>query len=283
MNIRRITSLTAFLSFFVVLLTSVILYIVPHGRVAYWADWRLWTLSKEQWGAIHINTGVLFILSLLLHIYYNWKPIVLYLKNKAKKISVFTPDFNAALIMILACVAGTYFSIPPFSTIIDISDAIKDAAAVKYGEPPYGHAELSSLKTIAKKTDIDLTAGIESLRGAGYRVENEHQTLKEIAENNGVSPQRIYLSMTPVPERSGGVSGKSEKIPEAPAPGTGNRTLADFCSQYDLNITVVMRALKESGIQSKEDMTIKKTAEINNMSAIDVYDRIRGLAEQLYN
>lgn len=51
---RKITSLTAFLSFFMMLLTSVVLYLTPQGRVAYWADWRLLGLSKEQWGAIHI-------------------------------------------------------------------------------------------------------------------------------------------------------------------------------------------------------------------------------------
>ena len=80
-KIKRITSLTAFLSFFVVLLTSIVLYIVPQGRIAYWADWRLWSLSKGQWGDVHINVGCLFLLALSLHIYYNWKPIVLYLKN----------------------------------------------------------------------------------------------------------------------------------------------------------------------------------------------------------
>ena len=132
MNIRRITSLTAFLSFFIVLLTSVILYIVPQGRVAYWADWRLWSLSKEQWGAIHINVGVLFLFALSLHIYYNWKPIVLYLKNKARRLRIFTKDFNVAALFVLCFIIGSYSDIPPFSTIITISDEIKEAAARTY-------------------------------------------------------------------------------------------------------------------------------------------------------
>lgn len=62
--------------------TSVILYIVPHGRIAYWSDWHLFGLSKEEWGRIHNNLGVLFLLSLFLNLYYNWKPILFYLKNK---------------------------------------------------------------------------------------------------------------------------------------------------------------------------------------------------------
>ena len=50
MKMRKITSLTAALSFLLMVLTSIILYIVPQGRVAYWADWRLWGLSKTDWG-----------------------------------------------------------------------------------------------------------------------------------------------------------------------------------------------------------------------------------------
>jgi hypothetical protein len=60
-------------------LTSIILYIVPQGRVAYWADWKLWGLTKTDWGNIHINLGLLFLIALFIHIYYNWKPLINYL------------------------------------------------------------------------------------------------------------------------------------------------------------------------------------------------------------
>ncbi|MCK4621505.1 MAG: DUF4405 domain-containing protein [Desulfuromonadales bacterium] len=50
MNMRKITSLIALISFVLLMLTSIILYIVPSGRVAYWAGWRLWALNKEDWG-----------------------------------------------------------------------------------------------------------------------------------------------------------------------------------------------------------------------------------------
>ena len=50
MRIRKITSLTAGLAFIVMLVTSIILYIVPQGRVAYWADWKLWGLTQNRLG-----------------------------------------------------------------------------------------------------------------------------------------------------------------------------------------------------------------------------------------
>ena len=57
-----------------------ILYIVPQGRVAYWADWKFWGLTKTDWGNIHINLGLLFLIALFIHIYYNWKPLINYLQ-----------------------------------------------------------------------------------------------------------------------------------------------------------------------------------------------------------
>ncbi|MGD9014349.1 MAG: DUF4405 domain-containing protein, partial [Desulfobacterales bacterium] len=99
MNIRRVTSLTALLSFMLLFITIIVLYIVPQGRVAYWADWRLWGLTKSQWGNIHINVGLLFLLSIFLHIYYNWKALLNYLKDKAKNLKVLTREFNVALVL----------------------------------------------------------------------------------------------------------------------------------------------------------------------------------------
>jgi hypothetical protein len=131
MNVRRITSLTALLSFLLLFVTLVVLYIVPQGRVAYWADWRLWGLTKEQWGNFHINVGLLFLLSMFLHIYYNWKTLLSYFKSKTRRLKVLTREFNAALMLTLTFAIGTYFELVPFSWVLQLNDHLKDAAAVK--------------------------------------------------------------------------------------------------------------------------------------------------------
>ena len=134
MNIRRVVSLTAALAFVGMVLTSVILYIVPQGRVAYWADWRLMGLSKTQWGAVHINLGLLFLVALALHVYYNWKPLTQYLKNRARQWKILTPEFNLAAVLVVVFTVGTLAGWPPFTTILALQDDIKAAAARKYGE-----------------------------------------------------------------------------------------------------------------------------------------------------
>ncbi len=197
MKMRKIVSLTAALSFLLMVLTSIVLYIVPHGRVAYWADWRLWGLTKSDWGNIHINLGLLFLTALFLHIYYNWKPLVSYLKDKSKQIKVFTPEFNVAIVVTIGFVVGSCFLVPPFSWVMTLNDYIKDAGVEKYGEPPYGHAEQSSLKTFCKKMNLDIGKSMELLNQAGYSVENGDITLEEIGRRFNTPPQQIFERIRP--------------------------------------------------------------------------------------
>lgn len=261
--------------FALLLLTGFILYIVPHGRVAYWADWRLWGLSKTQWTDIHLNVSLLFILSGFLHIYYNWKQIVSYLKNRAKKIKIFTKDFNIALLITVIFVAGTYFMIPPFSWVLNLSESIKDAASVKYGEPPYGHAELSTVKTFAKKMGFDAEDAIQKVKKRGLKIEGPEQTLKDIANANGLSPQGLYLMMKPEKEES--LTGTGS-LPDSPPPGIGRRPLADLCSEFGLNTKDVLRGLSKRKIDASAEMTIKEIAEKRGMSPVDVYGIIKELS-----
>jgi hypothetical protein len=273
MKIRRVTSLTALLSFALLIITGIVLYIVPHGRIAYWADWHLWGLTKTEWNNIHINLGILLLLSISLHIYYNWKTIVSYLKNKAKQVKVFTREFNIALVLTIIFTLGTYLFIPPFSWVLEFSDFIKDSAAVEYGEPPYGHAELSSLKSFTSKIGFDLDQSMVRLKKAGIKFESAGQTLREIARTNRLSPQQLYLAMEPGFEPAG-----SKKMPNIPPAGLGKRSLADICQEYNFNIPTIMRGLANNNIKASSDLSIKKIAEQNSMKPIDVYEIVKKLS-----
>lgn len=271
--IRKITSLTALLSFILLMLTSVILYIVPAGRVAYWADYHLWGLTKGEWGNLHINLGVLLLLSIILHTYYNWNAVMAYLKNKTKEFKLFTREFNAALVLVVLFSLGTYFEVPPFSTIIVISESISADAEKFYGEPPYGHAELSSIKTFAKKMQLDLELSMRRLKDAGFIVKNSDQPLLEIAAANQTSPKEIYLIISPLNERV------MNTFPSQAPTGLGKRPLIDLCQEYSVSSKVVLGILAENGIQAREEMSIKEIADAAGKDALSIYEIIReGLA-----
>ncbi|MBW1697527.1 MAG: DUF4405 domain-containing protein [Deltaproteobacteria bacterium] len=292
MNIRRITSLTALLSFTIILISSFILYIVPQGRIAYWADWRLWGLSKEQWTNIHMINGLLFLISIFLHIYYNWNPIMTYLKNRAKQLKIFTREFNVALLLTALFTIGTYFAMPPFQWVIDLSDTIKEAAAKKYGEPPYGHAELSSLRTLAKRQGFDLIDAKERLKKAGIRFENENQKIKDVARLNGISPQQVYLAMkperkvkliaaspasyTPFLSSTGKNSSAADSALEGQKPiGLGKMTITEVCAKYNLNLQTALKNLADAGIQATPEDKMKKTAERHDTTPFDLLEAMR--------
>ena len=276
MKIRKIASLTALVSFVLEVITSVVLYIVPPGRVAYWSDWHLWGLSKSEWEAMHINLGVLFLLAISFHIYYNWKPITAYLKSKAKQLKIFTKEFNVALILSILFISGTYFETPPLSWIIELGENIKDSGAKKYGEPPYGHAELSSLKTFTSKMGLDLAESTERLARAGIKFESNKQTIQEIANLNKIPAQQIYLAMKPIKQDK-----ETTGLPDEPKPGLGRITLSDLCREYQLNLSGLLKALETKKIKASGDMKIKEIAEHNELTPIDFYEIIRESSDSL--
>jgi hypothetical protein len=270
MKMRKITSLTALLAFILMVISSVVLFVVPQGRVAYWADWRLWGLSKEQWGELHINLGLLFLVSLAVHIYYNWKPITAYLKDRAKNVKVFTPEFNAALALVTLFSVGTLLGLPPFSGVQALNTAFKTAAAEKYGEPPYGHAELSTLQSFAKKTGIDVQDALRKLREGGFSGIDPRRSLAEMAAANRVPPQQLYEAM-----KQPSLEVASPAMPETPPPGTGNLTLSDLCRRYGLDAAVVVAGLEESRIQAEKEQTLKEIAAAAGIGPAEVFDAVR--------
>jgi hypothetical protein len=190
------------------------------------------------------------------------------LKNRAKEFRLFTKEFNVALLVTLAFTLGTFFEIPPFSAILELGESISAEANAFYGEPPYGHAELSSMQTFTRKMEIDLTTSIKRLKNAGLEIMNSSQTLKEIAQANNVSPNDIYLIISPLEERE-------KTFPKEPPAGLGKRPLIDLCQEYSISIKSVLSILADNNIDAKETMSIKEIAELTNKDPFTVYELIR--------
>lgn len=276
MNMRRITSLTGLVSFVIIVLTSVVLYIAPHGRVAYWADWHFWGLTKVQWTDVHLNVGILFLLALFLHIYYNWKPIMAYLKNKARQMKFFTADMNMALALTVVFTVGTLALVPPFSSVLEFSEAIKEAAGEKYGEPPWGHAELSPIGSFARKMGWNPEEAISLLKASGYEVSGPQMTVGEIAAAKGVPPQTVYLLMKGQLEAPAAPKGT---LPDSPPAGFGQRSLEEIAATYQVPLQPMVDALKAKGVEVDTGKGLKNLAADANMSPYDLFDIIKEAAK----
>jgi hypothetical protein len=128
---RKITSLSLGFSFLIMSFTGIVLYIAPSGRVSRWLDWHLFGLDKIQYQELHTTSMVIFLIFGILHIYYNWKSIVNYMKDSSKKISFTKKEFLIAFILNVLFVIGTLTLIQPFKGFIDLGNNIKNSWGAK--------------------------------------------------------------------------------------------------------------------------------------------------------
>lgn len=201
MKLRKIVSLTALLSFVLLLLSSVVLYISPSGRIANWVNWRVLGLDHHQWGDLHTNLGLLFTVVCLIHTVINWKCIVVYLRNKACQLRIFTGDFMVAILITFLVVLLTVLHLPPLNGVQKLNDKIQKSSVDRYGIPPYGQAQGATLKSFCLRTRINLDEAIQKLNAADLKGVTEEVTLLEIADANHITPQKVYdlMRSTPLP------------------------------------------------------------------------------------
>ena len=272
MSLRRIVSLTLFLAIAMMLTSSIILYIVPHGRVAYWASWKLWGLSKTQWGNLHTNAGLLMLIAASFHLYYNWRPVTSYMKNKARDFKLFTPNFNAALAVTAVVATLTLLELPPVVWVQDLGESIKDDGTETYGEPPYGHAEESSLRIFLRNVGLDPEVAKANLAAEGIEANDPDILIADLARDNTLSPQALFEIMKgPEDKRPTG----PKAIPTTMPAGSGRLTLEAFCQSYNRDVAEAVTILESAGVKVDPDHALKDIAADNEMEALDLLDLLR--------
>lgn len=270
-NLRKITSLTALLSFAVLVTSGVVLFLTPQGRVAYWSEWHLWGLTKEAWGSMHILLSLLFLVTGIVHIVLNWRPIMLYLRDRQRRLRVLTPEFIVSAVLTILFTAGSLLGWPPFRWVMDLNTFAKDQASRAYGEPPYGHAEQSSLQAFAQKTGMDIEKAQALLKARGIAFEGPQQRLQDIAKRNHLTPQQVNLAM----KAAETVKNSMGQLPEEVAPGLGRKTLEDLCREYGLDLARVRTILEARMMNVKTDQSMRALAEANGTGPHELYAVIR--------
>ena len=277
---RAFVSLCSLVSFILLCFTGIILYIEPHGRVAYWTKWHLLSLEKDQWGNIHIYAGLLFLVAGGFHIYYNWKPLTHYLSKKIKSTLRYKRELMISSALFIWVVVSGIGSLPPLVYVSDLAEAIKTSWVTSPElEPPFGHAELVSLQTFCKKQRIPLDQAVLELRNAGFTVDSPKSTLAEIAETQGTSGMGVYevikkLEAKPEAMEPGG-TWTAETVEETFAgTGLGNKTIGQIIKEMALDPAKVYPRLKAIGIEAKDEDRLRSLAEENNTTPIHLMTTI---------
>jgi hypothetical protein len=274
-GLRAFISVLTALSFLLMALTGAVAFLMPEGRVAYWVDWRLVGLAKDDWGSLHLFTSVLFLGAGGAHLVLNWKSFLSHLKGRVSQGWRRRRELGAALAVCVLVMAGSLRPFPPFTWVLSGEKWTK-ATWIKSPEhePPYGHAEQTSLSVFAKKMQIDLPPALEELAGAGIRVEHPSWPLEKIAQANQISPAALYRILKrhqrPDPEQARSFATREEVEEAFTGTGVGNRTLDQICEGIGLAPEVARNRLARAGVPASPGETLKAAAERHGLKPIDL-------------
>lgn len=243
---RKFISVTLFYALLFTLITGIVLYIMPHGRVAYWTDWHLLGLNKDQWESIHILFGLIMLVAGIWHLCLNWKAFKRYVWPKNKV----SPSFVGLTLLSFLLLLTAIKDLPPASILMDWKEQLKSAWQPKaFIPPPVPHAELLPLETLVKKEGLSLDQALQLLQEKNIVVPSPKLSLKEIARLNGTSPEAIYrLLIKNRPNQQGAVS----------IPQPGRRTLREICSALGYNQETCTRVLAKHGLTPVWDKPLKE-------------------------
>ncbi len=277
---RVFTSLLTAVGFVLMVLSGLVAYIVPHGRVAYWTDWRLLGLSKNQWGDIHILAGILFLIAACFHIYFNWNPLLRHISSRVQQGAKLKSELFTALLIGLLVVIGGISQIPPLNYLLDLNGYIKRAwVPTKESEPPFGHAELLSLKALCGKQKIPVDQAVAELKAKGIKLGSGELSLAEIAQNNRQSPMEVYSVIQHLEPQIAPPPSEEQLTPRMveekfAGSGIGRKSLSDVTTAMGLDLRKTRVRLEKMGIVVREDESLKTAAIRNNLFPIEILKAI---------
>ena len=150
---------------------------------------------------------------------------------------------------------------------------IKKYQADKHGNPPYGHAELSSLESFCGCLGLNADEVVSKLKEKQLKGEiNKDTVIIDIAKANDMIPQQLYDTI-----RSAISSGdSSSQLPINAPEGTGTMTLNQLCSTYGLPLDSAILRLKTNNIEATCKQTIKEIGQAHDIHPHKVYELLRG-------
>ncbi len=244
---RHWISLFLFYATVLVILTGLVLYFMPPGRVAYWTDWRFLGWDKDQWESIHILFGFLMIVLAGWHLYLNWKPFKRYLGSLKSPRGAFISVTLATVLLLALSVKD----LPPASWLMALRAHLKASWGQPPVPPPIPHAELLSLEALLKREKIPAEKALPFLKKHGIKVPSIQMSLKELARINRTTPADLYLLL--LKSKKNAVSSYSIFQP-------GRKTLAEVCRLLELPRETCQQVLENHGIQPDWEVPLRELA-----------------------
>lgn len=268
---RAFTSLYITLSLILIIVSGVILYIAPPGRIAKWSYIPILGLEKDQWQALHTIFTFLFIIANGFHLYFNWKPFLSYLSDKRKQLFRLRKELLSTIVIVIGIFYLTLINIQPVKSVMDFGESMKNDWSIDSSEPPIPHAEEMTIGELAKIMKKDPQIIIVHLNKHGISVD-EKSVVKEIAQRHDISPQMVFEKMQ-IPKNS-------KTAHEEVKRGYGRRSVIQICEEKNISLEEGLSRLRKSRIEATGESTLRDIAQKYNISPIEIVKIIEYTAQQ---
>ncbi len=197
---RAFVSLLTGVSFVLMSVSGILLYIAPSARRAAEMDWSIWALPRVQWTALHLTFSSLFVISAVAHGWLNRKPLLNYLKIKVRATRRLRWEWLAVVLLAALTAWGTLRPFEPFATLLDQRERFRRPELAQDNSPAetVGMRQVT-LEDYCRQMDLDIEAVLEKLRDDGISAEKS-DTLYAIAQRNNIRPgplRRMIESESP--------------------------------------------------------------------------------------
>jgi hypothetical protein len=270
-NWRGTMSLLAASSFVVMTVTGIVLYVSPQGRVAHWADWRVAGLDKEQWGALHTTSSLLFMVAACVHLYFNWRVFLHYIRV-ARQFNL-KREMAATLLITAVVIAGTVWEVPPFGSIMAANTRIKAYWDARSAQAPYPHAEAATLEEFARQTGTNLEQLKTRLAEMGVDANDPATTIGSAARQLDLSPGELFERLGAAGRGAG--AGRRGGGGGGGGSGFGRQTLEQVCRASGVDVQQAIAMLKAEGVQAGAGETLRDIADRAGVRPPDILDMIR--------
>jgi hypothetical protein len=268
-----LTALVA-LSFVLLLASGTILFLAPPGRVANWTRWAVLGLRKSDWTGLHVWFSVVFLAVVGGHLFFNWRPLLSTLKDRATRRIALRREWIVAAGVVAAVAIGTLRHVTPFEALLAWSEQWKESWDRPAERAPIPHAELLTLAALAEQGGVSLAAATGRLQAKGVRDFTGETVVRDIAERANQSARELYdIILNPGSDRASFASDGGALR------GLGWKTLAQFCADEGIELAAALGRLKTDGVTADETLTLREIATASGRKPYELPGLIRGSAQ----
>jgi len=271
-KLRSFTSFSLVFSTLIMSFSGFILYVAPPGRIANWGDWKLLLFTKAEWQALHTIFSYMFFILFIIHLFFvNWRAFLTYFRSKVRAGLNRKWELLTATIITAIFFVGTLESWTPFGPVMSFGEKVKESWERSYTSPPVAHMEDFTMGRLMRSfPSADAGEIIATLCDSGVIVTDTSMTINNIADSNGITPERIYEIIS---QRFN----ESLVIDTRLAPsGVGRMTLEAVAGYLNVEVSTLTSVVAGKGVKASPTSTMKSVADEIGITPHDLYSIFAG-------